>query len=102
MSALCIENFTLGQGINECLMHGELVLRTAHKLMDKLSMYKAFIYVLSQGQVLHAQDIHLCSVLRSSYPCTRHSVMSYECPVHGEFALRTGHERVPYALRTLH
>jgi hypothetical protein len=31
VSALCIENFTLGQDINECLMHGELVLRTAHK-----------------------------------------------------------------------
>ena len=45
---------------------------------DKLSMYKAFIYVLSQGQVLHAQDIHLCPVLMSSSPCTRHSFVF--CP----------------------
>ena len=45
---------------------------------DKLSMHKAFIYVLSYGQVLHAQDIHLCPVLSASSPCTRHSFMS--CP----------------------
>ena len=57
-------------------------------------MHKTFIYVLSEGQVLHAQGIHLCPVLsasspmhkafiyvlflRTSSPCTRHSCMS--CP----------------------
>jgi hypothetical protein len=55
MSALCMENLTLGQDINECLVHGELALRTGHKWM--------------------AQDIRLCPVLRTSSPCTRHSFM---------------------------
>ena len=31
MGAFYMENLTLGQDINECLVHGELALRTGHK-----------------------------------------------------------------------
>jgi hypothetical protein len=55
MSVLCMETLTLGQDINECLVHGELVLMTGHKsrhyfmscAKGKFSMHKALIYVLS-------------------------------------------------------
>jgi hypothetical protein len=58
MSALCIENFTLGQGINECLF--------MFRPKDKFSMHNTLIYVLSSGQVIHAQGTHLCPVLRTN------------------------------------
>jgi hypothetical protein len=31
MSALCMDNLSLGQDMNECLVHVELALRTEHK-----------------------------------------------------------------------
>ena len=64
---------------------------------DKLSMHKAFIYVLSlTDQVLHAQDIHLCSVTYSaSSPCTRHSFMS--CP-NAKFSM---HKTLSYVLSSV-
>ena len=41
-------------------------------------MHKTRICVLSLWQVLHAQDTHLCPVIRASSPWIRHSFMS--CP----------------------
>jgi hypothetical protein len=85
-----MENFSLGQDINECLVHGELVLRTE----QTSSPCTILIYVLSSGQVLHAQGTHLCSVLSASSPYTRHSSGQdiTECLVHGELVLRTGYK----------
>jgi hypothetical protein len=88
------------QDINECLVHGELVLRTEHTwmscawitcheyrtLMSALCMenltlgqdINECLVHLSSGQVLHAQGTYLFSVLSASSPFTRHSFMS--CP----------------------
>jgi hypothetical protein len=56
-------------------MHGELSFSTGHKIVDKLSMHKTFIYVLSEGQVLHAQGIHLCPVPKDKF--SMHKALVY-------------------------
>jgi hypothetical protein len=92
MSVLCMENLHLGKNINECLVHG----CTMHLFMScpkgKFSMHKAFIYVLSSVQVLHAQDIRLCSV---GAFCMENLTIGQdinECLVHEELYLRTEHK----------
>jgi hypothetical protein len=56
-------------------------------------MHNTLIYVLSSGQVTHAQGTHLCSVLRtSSMDDLSLGQDINECLVHGEFALRTEHK----------
>jgi hypothetical protein len=73
-SMLCMENLSLGQDIHECLVHGELVLKTEHKWVS--CAWRTCTEDRTSLSVL--QDIHLCPVLRTSYPCTRHSFMF--CP----------------------
>ena len=38
-------------------------------------MHKTFIYVLSEGQVLHAQGIHLCPVPKDKF--SMHKALVY-------------------------
>jgi hypothetical protein len=38
-------------------------------------MHKAFIYVLSEGEVLHAQGIHLCPVPKDKF--SMHKALVY-------------------------
>jgi hypothetical protein len=94
--------------INECLVHGELVLRTGYKRVpcawrtcpqDRIYTSALCMENLSLGtghkQVLHAQDIHLCPVLSASSQCTRHSFMS--CP-NAKFSM---HKTLSYVLSSV-
>jgi hypothetical protein len=73
MSVLCMENLHRGQDITECLVHGELDIRTGHKRMScGIHLYP----VLRTSAQCTRQSSMSC--LRTSSPCTRHSFMS--CP----------------------
>jgi hypothetical protein len=98
-----MDNLSLEQDINEQDIHAQdihlcSVLRTSspctrHSFMfcskDKLSMHKTFIYVLSEGQVLHAQGIHLCPVPKDKL--SMHKTFIYVL-FEGQLDIRTGHK----------
>ena len=77
MSVLCMENLSLARNINECLVHGELVLRTGHKQMS--CAWRTCPEDRTQMSVLCMENLTLGQDIN-------------ECLVHGELVLGTGHK----------
>ena len=80
-----MENLSLGRNINECLVHGELVLRTGHKRMS--CAWRTCPEDRTQMSVLWMENLHRGQDIT-------------ECLVHGELGIMTGHKRMSCAWRT--